>query len=271
MMDSSAAEGVANKVGQEGNGDASSAAEVKKKPSDAISLDQVLFMSGYASEPRGVFRQKKRMEDNMDFLLKDEKVNSTCSWFAIVEDDAYVNMTLVAEKLACLDPAKPRYLGSLYSTSDTPAYGKTLFVHGDMIVLSKPALARVVAANDRCQIGDGRNENSDVILAQCLVQYEKKEGLEKMRALQLFRVAHDNTHYNDSKEYEAAPIKLLQRFKKPQCLDVVHKVVGRQAMRAVHEHMQKFGGCPMKRERLFNSMSEAIRTEARSAVGKGEC
>jgi len=186
--------------------------------------------------------------DTVFSRFKDE-----CNWFLMTDDDAYVNMSLVVSKLRCLDSRQPHYMGSLKISRSG------LFVHGDLKIFSAGAMPIFESALSFCTLRHTPWE--DVALAECLRSYQNSSDGAAFRSLEpkgFGRRQHNNTGCDLGADCLSSASRLVARAHQPECLDVIHKVVGAEAMQAVHQFLQQRSSCGMGMDKLMEAVDATV-------------
>jgi len=168
--------------------------------------------------------------------LNNALQGQTCDWVVVPEDDTYMNLHLVADKLSCLDPAgPPRLLGATFDATGpagkyaTGPAGKYNFVHGSSNVMNAaavPVLWQVAQKQEldtmSCVGGWG-----DVGVAQML-RYEY--GVEREQAFPFQEFGC--TLYQNSED----TIEEISKLPELECIDWFHKV-SPETMIKLHERV----------------------------------
>jgi len=191
-----------------------------------------------------------RMHHSMDTVYS--RFKNDCDWFIMADDDSYVNMSLVISKLRCLNPQQPLYMGAVYGTNIGP------FVHGDLKIFSAGAMPIFESALSFCPLLQGFE---DVALAACLFTYQNSSHGAEFRDLQptgFGRVQHNNSQCDPGADCLESALRLVKESDQPECLDVIHKVVGSDAMNAVHEFLQQRSSCEMGMDKLMDAVEAKV-------------
>eukprot|EP00928_Gymnodinium_smaydae_P057137 TRINITY_DN4040_c0_g3_i2.p1 TRINITY_DN4040_c0_g3~~TRINITY_DN4040_c0_g3_i2.p1 ORF type:complete len:309 (-),score=48.82 TRINITY_DN4040_c0_g3_i2:24-950(-) len=139
----------------------------------------------------------------------------TCDWFALVDDDTYVNVASVVEKTRGLDAFAPHYMGPVFDSGGMP------FVQGAFVLFSSAAMPIVAAAVEQCS---NMHETglADVELSRCLQEVPRDLVL----LPEVFGViAVDNDHLNP----HPATLQIALKYAKDHasslsCFDLLHKM-----------------------------------------------
>lgn len=231
-----------NETGQEG-------------PTTLISHDQRVVLRG-KDDPSSLSYSELPARLKSTISTLNGKFSDQCSWFALADDDAYVNVTLLMEKLRDLDFQQPLMLGPVYGSHGG------LFVHGDLKIFSNAAMSLVEKSMNECEVPhDGMD---DAILADCVRAFQKhhtanlSEANETMSARRVVRFAHNNAQCGDEDRCFKSAVKLVTEANNPECMDVVHKVAGSRAMLAVHKFLQERPPCKMSAGELREAMDPEV-------------
>mmetsp|Transcript_49938 Transcript_49938/g.91719 ORF Transcript_49938/g.91719 Transcript_49938/m.91719 type:complete len:93 (-) Transcript_49938:80-358(-) len=80
------------------------------------------------------------------------------------------------------------------------------------------------------------------------------------------RYSHNNSGCNLGEDCVSSAKRLVSNSNshnsEPECLDVIHKVVGSTAMVAVHKLLQDRPHCPMNLRELLDSLHDDLKADA---------
>jgi len=164
----------------------------------------------------------------------------TCAWFALVDDDTYVNTANIVAKTSVLDASQLHYMGVVYVYR---GFGNTHdetgnFVHGDYKMFSAAAVPKISEVAARCRMWEPGYE--DVDIARCIAQL----GFSSSLPPESFG---DFVH--DNRRNAGHPTTLQQALDRSEetnsplaCLDILHKMIP-EDMRAFHSQVQGGPSC----------------------------
>lgn len=135
----------------------------------SIKLEQILNVPACDRSSIG------RMEKVAFNLLNTPRFLDQCDWFALADDDSYVNMATVAKKARCVNPDVAHLLGYLYGARAEANMG--MIVHGSMRLFSKAAVPLLAKAVNECPLGDYATLHPlfDIRIKQCINHLKLKE------------------------------------------------------------------------------------------------
>eukprot|EP00927_Polykrikos_kofoidii_P076099 TRINITY_DN7285_c0_g1_i3.p1 TRINITY_DN7285_c0_g1~~TRINITY_DN7285_c0_g1_i3.p1 ORF type:complete len:993 (-),score=103.26 TRINITY_DN7285_c0_g1_i3:56-2644(-) len=198
---------------------------------------------------------RERMRSTIVTLYS--RFKGLCSWFVDVDDDSYINMTLIVEKLRCIDAGQPRYIGPVYMSPLGP------FVHGSLKIFTDSGLGIMRDAMRRCAMPCSGYD--DVHLAECLRIYQRTgpdvpQAVKALAPQKFGRVSYNNRRCDqETDDCMNAAMDLVTKSTLPECLDVVHKVVGLKAMKTVHDFLQLTRDvCPYTTEQLLAAVEPSL-------------
>eukprot|EP00927_Polykrikos_kofoidii_P084937 TRINITY_DN9102_c0_g2_i1.p1 TRINITY_DN9102_c0_g2~~TRINITY_DN9102_c0_g2_i1.p1 ORF type:complete len:308 (-),score=32.92 TRINITY_DN9102_c0_g2_i1:29-952(-) len=161
------------------------------------------------------FPERSRLEL---MQLNTKTLTDSCAWFAIVDDDVYVNTAGIVAKTSVLNPSDMHYMGAVYrgymNGADFP------FVHGDFTMLSNAAVPLLADVAVKCN--DWETGAGDVKLGSCIDQFGYAS---KLPATVFF-----NFYLNNSRESKSPSTfqEVVATAKTGgwslDCLDFVHKL-----------------------------------------------
>ena len=177
----------------------------------------------------------KRTHSYLRFL--DEHLDSTfpkCKWILTVDDDSYIDTTVVSNKLLIYDHEKSTIMGPVYGSG----YG--LFVHGHFTVFSRPGFRLARRAADMCDLTT-RGTSEDVELQACIDLARKT--VPTMPEPEGFGWSiTDNTRGKENKIGQLVGKQLFKNPDKHRCVTDVHKLSAKE-MRFYHQIRQGFEAC----------------------------
>eukprot|EP00927_Polykrikos_kofoidii_P025611 TRINITY_DN22981_c0_g1_i1.p1 TRINITY_DN22981_c0_g1~~TRINITY_DN22981_c0_g1_i1.p1 ORF type:complete len:309 (-),score=41.62 TRINITY_DN22981_c0_g1_i1:28-954(-) len=150
--------------------------------------------------------------------LNSKAIKDSCAWFAVVDDDAYVNTAQIVSKLSVMDASGVHYMGAVFKALHAGEWKP--FVHGSLQMFSVaavPLIARVAAECD-----DWGKGMEDVNLAVCI----DRLGLSsRLPAKDFFRY-----FLNNSRGQNSSTLRDVLRFSESLnsslgCFDFVHKLL----------------------------------------------
>lgn len=153
----------------------------------------------------------------------------SCDWLVVPEDDCYVNMPVVAEKLARVDLSQdPTLMGAIYQPP-------LPFVHGHFYVMNPTAVPLLLRVADTCQLDcSGRSTIAgpgDIALAECI---NSTKGVLLPAAITLKQFGC----FIKDDEVSAGTMRKAERAPEPECIDAFHKVLP-DDMRRLHQLLSK--------------------------------
>jgi hypothetical protein len=180
----------------------------------------------------------KKLSEKMRQMLvwlNSKRFKDSCGWFALVDDDTYVNTRSVSSKLRNINPSEPHYMGAVYGAG----HG-IRFVHGSLQVFSAAAVPLIADIAATCD--DWSKGSDDVRIGSCI----REVGLWSLLPAESFF----NCYLNNTRTTgEARPTTLQEVVTSTQtsnssldCLDYVHKLLP-EDMQAFHLLMRNSPAC----------------------------
>lgn len=169
--------------------------------------------------------------------INTKQLKDSCNWFALVDDDTYVNTDSVVAKASRMDASELHYMGAIY-TYNKGANQWAPFVHGDFKMFSRAAVPIVAEAVAKCdEWGSGME---DVEIAKC---FDKLDMLKQLPPETFGDSVHDNEHDKMPTTLQQAINISKKSSKSLKCLDFLHKLLP-EDMQHFQEEFVKSPGCP---------------------------
>ncbi|CAK0793706.1 unnamed protein product [Prorocentrum cordatum] len=180
--------------------------------------------------------------------INTKQLKDSCNWFALVDDDTYVNTDSVVAKASRMDATKLHYMGAIYNYNNGSNQWAP-FVHGDFKMFSRAAVPLVAEAVAKCdEWGSGME---DVEIAKC---FAKLDMINQLPPETFGDSVHDN-------ERGKRPTTLQQAFdiskkssKSLKCLDFLHKLLP-EDMHTFSEEVSKSPACATASSSLIHLSS----------------
>mmetsp|Transcript_70833 Transcript_70833/g.183875 ORF Transcript_70833/g.183875 Transcript_70833/m.183875 type:complete len:353 (+) Transcript_70833:98-1156(+) len=146
-----------------------------------------------------------------------------CSWFAVVDDDTYVNTASIVANVSPLDASELHYIGAK-SNVQVPGADLDYMMRMNFIMMSSAAVPLVAEVAAQCDLR-ATNPWDDYELGRCLRHSNFKKT----------RTVHPATLQQTLESVRRAGTSLA-------CLDFLHKMPPGD-MRALHEHLRGSPAC----------------------------
>mmetsp|Transcript_80541 Transcript_80541/g.204713 ORF Transcript_80541/g.204713 Transcript_80541/m.204713 type:complete len:359 (+) Transcript_80541:35-1111(+) len=165
-------------------------------------------------------------------LINSREFKESCDWFALVDDDTYVNTASVVKKVGQLDASQLHYMGFVRSC------GGDKFVHGPFKLFSYEAVPLIAEVSAKCDDWSSTSWD-DVGVARCL----KDLGLSLTLPAKSFgNAVEDNDRRHHPKTMELAAQASAKLGGSVSCLDYLHKMLP-DDMRQFHRLVQQSPEC----------------------------
>jgi hypothetical protein len=180
--------------------------------------------------------------------INTKQLKDSCNWFALVDDDTYVNTDSVVAKASRMDASELHYMGAIYNYNNGTNQWAP-FVHGDFKMFSRAAVPIVAEAVAKCdEWGSGME---DVEVAKCL---GKLNMLKQLPPETFGDSVHDNERGKKPTTLQQAVDISKKNRKSLRCLDFLHKLLP-DDMHHFQEEFLKSPACPTAASSLINLSS----------------
>lgn len=169
--------------------------------------------------------------------INTKRLLNKCDWFALVDDDTYVNTASVVAKAGHLDASGLHYMGAVCRVSDY-GHGIVNMIHGSFKMFSAAAVPVIAEVAAQCRLWrPGAWE--DFQIARCL----KNSGFNmSLRAEGFGNYIHNNTKVARPNTLQQALDQSHKAKSSLACLDFLHKMLP-DDMRTFHDHLRRSPMC----------------------------
>jgi len=169
--------------------------------------------------------------------INTKQLKDSCNWFALVDDDTYVNTDNVVAKASRMNASELHYMGAIYNYNNGTNQWAP-FVHGDFKMFSRAAVPIVAEAAAKCdEWGSGME---DVEIAKC---FGKLDMLKQLPPETFGDSVHDNEREKRPTTLQQAVDISKKSSKSLKCLDFLHKLLP-DDMQHFQEEFLKSPACP---------------------------